>query len=290
MASKTAPKQPTRRKRASGRRRPAIRKNGAVNEWYPNGVRLIANTVQGLKTDFFKILRKRPTVATGHFSAGKRVGLWVLWNQDGTKDREIFFRSDEVMVATRFVWYDHGQLHYMKRKYRQTSETKQLKRKLFFGSPTAPKTSLLRKNGALEGVQKLLHQRQAEKKETYKKGISQEQYVLFYADGSKALEKSNPRKRGADAEAIYWNEQGDKVASVTATPKMRFNTNITQTPMRLSGCCTSWPRSKNHRRRFRPKPPENASCDFRPEALREPAASGRSFKKQENPNPKKAAR
>ena len=61
-------------------------------------------------------------------------------------------------------------------------------------------------------TKELLHQWKAKKEEQYKKGLSQDQYVLFYPDGSKALEKRNPSKKGVDPEAVYWDEHGTKVA------------------------------------------------------------------------------
>ena len=244
-------------------------KNGAVNEWYPNGnLRLIANYRAGVKDGAFsKYYENGQQSQRGTFQRGKRVGLWVLWNQDGTKDREIFFRSDEVMVATRFVWYDHGQLHYMKKKVSADfSETKQFETEtIFWFANGAKDIHLLRKNGALEGVQKSYYTSgKLRKKETYKKGISQEQYVLFYADGSKALEKSNPRKRGADAEAIYWNEQGDKVAERYRDAKDAVQYKYYADPDEVERVLHLVAQIENHRRRFRPKPPENAKAIFGP--------------------------
>ena len=94
------------------------------------------------------------------------------------------------------------------------TETKQLETETIFWFANGSKDRhLFRIGGKLDGLQKSYYTSgKLRKKEQYKKGLSQDQYVLFYPDGSKALEKRNPSKKGVDPEAVYWDEHGTKVA------------------------------------------------------------------------------
>ena len=169
----------------------------------------------GLKMDPIQSIMTTDKNRKGIFERDKRVGLWVLWNENGTKDKELFFRDGEIAIFTQFVWYDNGQMHYMeKRVTGDLTETKQLETETIFWFANGSKDRhLFRIGGKLDGLQKSYYTSgKLRKKEQYKKGLSQDQYVLFYPDGSKALEKRNPSKKGVDPEAVYWDEHGTKVA------------------------------------------------------------------------------
>ena len=221
-----------------------IVKTGVFNQWYPmaNNYARSKLIVMGLKMDPIQsIMTTDKNRKKVFLSETKESVCGCLWNENGTKDKELFFRDGEIAIFTQFVWYDNGQMHYMeKRVTGDLTETKQLETEtIFWFADGAKDRHLFRIGGKLDGLQKSYYTSgKLRKKEQYKKVSVKINMSYFTRMAVRRLKNVIRVNRVSIPKRCTGMNTVQRSQRAIEIPTMKSSLNITANPIMSRRCCS----------------------------------------------------